>query len=386
MYEAAGEALIATIRAYAGPAFTPQARDSWTQAYLAASSLMIRAAEEDSIATPACWTAEVIRHEMRHPGVAVLTVAPDVPLPYQAGQHVTLQTPRWPRVWRSYSIACRPREDGLITLHVRAIPGGWVSSALVYHTEPAQELIFGPAMGTMTLAHAGRRDLLCVAGGTGLSPVKAIIEQAVRESSLIPRQIFLFYGARTRAELYDLPDLWRLADAYPGLQLTPVTSEDPAFAGMQGNVGRVAARYLPHPDCEAYVAGPPDMVRETVRVLQKAGIPSERIHYDDALLAARRQPAKPASPAEPPAPGPRPGPVAALPAAAAASPATVSPATASPATASPATASPVTVSPAAGDPALTDAGEAARPPQIAASLVAAPTSVPFASRHEATPK
>ncbi len=56
---------------------------------------------------------------------------------------------------------------------------------------------------------------------------------------------------------------------------------------MQGNVGRVAARYMPHSDCEAFVAGPPDMVRETIRMLGRAGIPRHRIHYDDALLAGR---------------------------------------------------------------------------------------------------
>jgi hypothetical protein len=44
---------------------------------------------------------------------------------------------------------------------------------------------------------------------------------------------------------------------------------------------------MPHKDLEAYVAGPADMVRETIRVLKRAGISRERIHYDDALLAAR---------------------------------------------------------------------------------------------------
>jgi NAD(P)H-flavin reductase len=246
---------------------------------------MIRAAEDDSAIAPAYWTAEVVGHEQRGPGIAVLTVAPDQALPYLAGQHVTVQTPRWPRVWRPYSVASRPREDGLMTFHVRAISGGWVSNALVRYTAPGDELILGPALGTMTLDPAGQRDLLCVAGGTGLSPIKAIIEQAIRESSACPRQIFLFYGARTRDELYDLPELYRLADAYPRFLLTPVTSHDPVFDGMQGNVGRVAARYLPHRECEAYVAGPTAMVRETIRVLARAGIPRERIHYDDALLA-----------------------------------------------------------------------------------------------------
>ena len=64
-----------------------------------------------------------------------------------------------------------------------------------------------------------------------------------------------------------------------------MTSDDPAFDGMQGNVGRVAARYIPTAGCDAYVAGPPEMVRESIRVLEKAGLARERIHFDDALLA-----------------------------------------------------------------------------------------------------
>lgn len=287
MYEAVGEALIATLRAFAAAAFTPAAEEAWTQTYAAAAALMIRAAEENSAVAPASWRGEVVRIDYRGRDIAVVTIAPDDVMPYQAGQHLTLQTPRWPYVWRPYSIACKPRDDNLITLHVKAVPGGWVSGALVRHTEPGDEVILGPAMGTMTLAPAGSRDLLCVAGGTGLAPIKAIIEQAVRDSATRSRQIFLFYGARRRDELYDMKDLWRLADAYHGLQLMPVTSDDPAFNGMQGNVGRVAARYLPHTGCEAYLAGPPDMVRETIRVLGRAGIARERTHYDDALLAAR---------------------------------------------------------------------------------------------------
>jgi NAD(P)H-flavin reductase/hemoglobin-like flavoprotein len=289
MYEAVGEALIATLRAFARAAFTSAAAEAWTQTFAAAAALMIRAAEDDAAISPAYWTAEVVGVDRLDGDIALVTIAPDRVLPYEAGQHLTLQTPRWPHVWRPYSIACRPREDGLICLHVKAVPGGWVSRALVQHTQPGDQLTLGPAMGTMTLPRAGDRDLLCVAGGTGLAPIKAIVEQAVRESGARPRHIYLFYGARKREQLYDLKDLWRLADAYHGLQLAPVTSDDPAFSGMQGNVGRVAARYMPHSDCEAYVAGPAEMVRETIRVLVRAGIPRERVHYDDTLLAARQR-------------------------------------------------------------------------------------------------
>ncbi len=286
MYDAVGEALIATLRAFAGPAFTADAEQIWTQTYTTASSLMIRAAEQDATARPPWWTAEVVQNDSRGNGIAVITLAPDTALAYTAGQHITMQTRRWPYVWRPYSVACRPRDDGLISLHVKAVSGGWVSNALVHHTSPGDRVTLGPPLGTMTLEGSGDRDLLCVAGGTGLAPIKAVTEQAIRDSRPGRRRhVYLFCGARTRSELYDMRDLWRLSDAYPWLYLTPVTSDDPAFDGMQGNVGRVAARYMPHRDCEAYVAGPADMVRETLRLLGKAGMPPERIRYDDALLA-----------------------------------------------------------------------------------------------------
>jgi NAD(P)H-flavin reductase/hemoglobin-like flavoprotein len=288
MYEAVGAALLATLRAFARDAFTSEAEEAWTQVYQAGSSLMINAAEEDAAKGPASWTAEVVAVDHRAPDIAVITIAPDQPLQFSAGQHISVQTPRWPRVWRPYSIACMPRDDGLLSLHVKAVSGGWVSTALVRYTSPGSQLVVGPPLGTMTLDRAGDRDLLCVAGGTGVSPVKAITEQAVRESSATARRIHLYYGARRREELYDLPDLWRLEDAYSGFEVIPVTSDDPAFDGMQGNVGRVAARYMPHTDCEAFVAGPPDMVRETIRVLGRAGLERDRIHFDDALLARKR--------------------------------------------------------------------------------------------------
>jgi NAD(P)H-flavin reductase len=285
MYEVVGAALLATLRRFAGPAFTVAAEQAWTDAYAAVSALMIQAADEAGTSAPASWSAEVVEVEERFRGMAVLTIALDQGMRFEAGQHVTVQHPRWPRVWRPYSIAGCPREDGLVQLHVKAVPGGWVSNALVRHTEPGSQLTIGPPLGTMTLARAGVRDLVCVAGGTGLAPIKAIVAQAVRESAACPRRIHVFCGARRRAELYDLAALWQLADAWPDLQVIPVASDDRAFDGMQGNVGRVAARYLPHRECEAYLAGPPAMVRESLHMLIRAGLPRTRIHYDDALLA-----------------------------------------------------------------------------------------------------
>ncbi len=291
MYTAVGAALIATLRAFAGSAFTSAAEDAWVATYGVASDIMIKAADDAGANTPAFWHAEVIEHERRGHDIAIITVAPDERFNYRAGQHVTVQTSRWPRVWRPYSIACRQREDGLLRFHVKAVSGGWVSNTLVARTSVGDPLILGPAVGSMTLASAERRDLLCVAGGTGLAPVKAIAEQVVYEESTQRnhRNIWLFWGTRTEKDMYDLRDLWRLTDIYPWLQVHPVASDDPAYPGMQGNVGRVAARYLPHGDCEAYIAGPAAMVQETIKMLTKTGMPADRVHYDDGLIAGRKR-------------------------------------------------------------------------------------------------
>jgi hemoglobin-like flavoprotein len=81
MYDAVGEALMATLRAYAGPTFTPAAQEAWAQAYKAASSLMIDSANSDSLNAPPFRTADVVSNEQRRPGISILTVAAYLPLP-----------------------------------------------------------------------------------------------------------------------------------------------------------------------------------------------------------------------------------------------------------------------------------------------------------------
>ncbi|MET9549130.1 hypothetical protein ABZY36_28035 [Streptomyces sp. NPDC006627] len=62
------------------------------------------------------------------------------------------------------------------TFHVRAVPGGTVSNALVHRARPGDSLRLGPPEGDMVLRPTAGRDLLFVAGGTGLAPIRALIE------------------------------------------------------------------------------------------------------------------------------------------------------------------------------------------------------------------
>jgi hypothetical protein len=123
-YPAVGSALLATLRRFTGPAWTPAAESAWAGAYEHAAQLMTAAAGRAAAQAPAWWSAEVVGHELHGHDLAVLTLQPDQPFPYRAGQSASLQSAHWHRVWRSFSVANAPREDGQLSFHVRALPGG----------------------------------------------------------------------------------------------------------------------------------------------------------------------------------------------------------------------------------------------------------------------
>ena len=277
-------ALAATWQRYAPAAWTDAAAAAWEDLFSRAARLMIAAAERDAEQAPPWWLAEIVAHEVRSADLAVLTLQPSQPVPYQPGQHVSIQTPRWPRLWRNYSIANAPREDGTLTMHVRAVPGGLVSATLVHRVAAGDTLLLGAPTGSMTANLASQRDILCLAGGTGLAPVKAIIEAVTGAPGTgRRREIVLYHGARHASGLYDLPDLQRLAAAYPWLQVVPVVSEEAAPEAIYGTIPRIAAAAT-WKNRDIYVSGPDEMIAGTVTELKARGAPGDLIRYDCPLL------------------------------------------------------------------------------------------------------
>jgi NAD(P)H-flavin reductase/hemoglobin-like flavoprotein len=266
-YQVFGETLSTALRLLNGTSWSHETAAAWNTAIGHICSVMAAAAQ-DAVAEPPWWVAEVIRHERRSPGLAVLTVRPGQPFAFQPGQYLSVQVLRWPRVWRKYSIANAPRADGTLDLHIRAIPGGQVSTALVHDTRVGDAVLLGPARGSMVVDHSSARDILCVAGGTGFAPMKAIIEGLrAQPAGQGARRIRLFAGARHRPDLYDLPDLARLEAACPQLDVVTALSDDPGASGAHGPVHAVARRQASWQDCDVFVSGPPGMVRATLRML-----------------------------------------------------------------------------------------------------------------------
>jgi NAD(P)H-flavin reductase/hemoglobin-like flavoprotein len=275
------EALLATIEVFSGTAWNPAVKAAWEGALSYLCTIMTDAVH--SAQHEPAWTlAEVTWHELRRPDLAVLRLSPETPgpLPYQPGQHISVQVLRWPRVWREYSIANAPRADGSLLLHVRAVPGGRVSTALVHHARAGDTVLVGRARGAMTPDVISSRAVVCVAGGTGLAPVKALLEALARRAGpAAPASIRLLVGARWADDLYDLPDLERLAGCCPFLEVLPVVSDEPGYRGLRGALPEVTARHLAPETGDVFISGPPAMVTATAAVIAERA-PGARIHFD----------------------------------------------------------------------------------------------------------
>jgi NAD(P)H-flavin reductase/hemoglobin-like flavoprotein len=282
-YPAVGECLLAALAQYAPESWSEETEEAWVRAYTEISQIMIDAAAEDELLTPAWWNAEIITHELRTPSIAEITLRPDQPYPFLAGQYASVETPWWPRVWRHYSFASSPRSDGLLSFHVKAVPAGWVSSALVHRGRPGDVLRLGPAAGGMTIDHATDSGLVCVAGGTGIAPIKALIQDVVEHGRARPVEVF--YGAHSDHDLYDLEAMLRFEREYAWLAVRPVVASrggpgPERIRALTGQLPDAVRQYGPWPAHVGYLSGPPGMIRSGLSALAGAGIPSHRIRHD----------------------------------------------------------------------------------------------------------
>ncbi|MGP3980705.1 globin domain-containing protein [Streptomyces sp. KR80] len=285
-YPAVGECLLAALARYAPDSWGAETEAAWVRAYTAISQIMIDAAADDARRAPAWWDAEVVAHDSRTSDIAVITLRPDQPYPFKAGQYATVETPWWPRVWRHYSFASAPRSDGLLTFHVRAVPAGWVSNALVHRARPGDIVRLGPPGGSMTVDHSTDNGLLCLGGGTGIAPIKALVEDVAEHGR--KRPVDVFYGARSDHDLYDIDTMLGLEKAHSWLSVRPVVSGGPAKGAISGPLPDAVLQYGPWNSYDAYLSGPPGMIRSGVDTLVGIGIPSHRIRHDslEELVAA----------------------------------------------------------------------------------------------------
>ncbi|MGC1213495.1 MAG: globin domain-containing protein [Micromonospora sp.] len=277
-YPAVGEALLATVRHFLGEAWSDELARDWADAYGLVAQVMTEGAQAAEAVHPPWWVAEIVGHERRAFDVAVVTLRPQYLLPFTPGQSIGVSHPAV-RSWRYYSPANAPRADGTVELHVRAAPGGAVSSRLVYGCTVGDRVhLAAPVGDRLTLWPAGPADLLLLAAGTGWAPVKALVEQVAAEGS--GRKVDLYVGARTRGEFYDAEAIDKMASSWPWLTVTYVVGSDFRRPGEFVHVTDRAVADGDWRSRQVYVCGSDEMVGRAVVMLTEAGYHAGQLHHE----------------------------------------------------------------------------------------------------------
>jgi toluene monooxygenase electron transfer component len=180
---------------------------------------------------------------------------------------------------RPYSMSNLPGQ-GIWRFMVKRVPGGAVTGHLFDTAKPGDRLALDGPYGTAWLREDSRRDLLLMAGGSGLSPMVSIARAAAEAGMLAHRKIRFFYGCRAKADLID-PSL---LDFLPKSSLIQALSEPgPGWAGKAGFLHEVVADSLGPGlvSFEVYFAGPAVMSAAVQKMAHEAGLPSGQLHFDE---------------------------------------------------------------------------------------------------------
>ncbi|MFC5949613.1 globin domain-containing protein [Pseudonocardia lutea] len=280
-YTVVGQAFLAALAETAGAAWTPEVAEAWEYTYAFLAGTMQKAAQAEP--GPPWWPGVVVDHRRVDRDTAVLRVqveGADGPVPYRAGQYVGVETPQHPRLWRYLSPANAPDRSGVLEFHVKALGYGSVSRGIVASARPGDRWRLGPPMGALDRAARPGRELLMIGGGTGITPIRALLKQFEREGGRAER-VVVFYGARSWDALYLLDELRRMTYRHAWLDVVPVVEEAPPYPGpLVGRLADVVTGFGAWSDCEIVVSGSPAMLTATVRALRVAGAAPEQIHYD----------------------------------------------------------------------------------------------------------
>ncbi len=180
---------------------------------------------------------------------------------------------------RDFSIASRPDEPAL-EFHVRCLGDEGASGYVAQHLALGERVSVEGPYGQAWLREDHAGPILAIAGGSGLAPMKSIVETALASSG--SREVHLYFGVRDEADVY-LEDHFRALEArHAGFRFVPVLSDPSAPTARRcGLVGEaVAADFQDFAGFKAYLAGPPVMVEAASAMLLDRGLPQADLHAD----------------------------------------------------------------------------------------------------------
>ena len=203
---------------------------------------------------------------------------------FKPGQFVSFEIPD-PQtgrlLTRAYSIASQPSRSDVITLLFNLVSGG-PGSGFLFHLKAGEKTQFKGPAGHFYLRDNPERELLFVASGTGIAPIRSMLLANAERSN--PRPAILFWGLRSQRDLYDQEKLAELSSRIPTLTaVTTLSRPDPGWSGESGRVLRlIEERITSVKNFAVYLCGNSGMIADATSLLQKKGLcPIYREKYYD---------------------------------------------------------------------------------------------------------
>ena len=236
--------------------------------------------------------SRVISVDKPAPDVAILRLQlpANQNLQYRAGQYVEFILRDGSR--RSYSMANAPHLLGsppAIELHIRHMPGGKFTDQVFSTLKEKDILRMEGPFGSFFLREESPKPMVLLASGTGFAPIKALIEHI--EHKGIKRPAVLYWGCRSRADLYLHAWAQDAAQRIPSLRYVPVLSEprpDDAWTGRTGFVHQAVMADLPDlSGHQVYACGAPVMVDAAQHdFVESCALPADEFFADSFTSAA----------------------------------------------------------------------------------------------------
>lgn len=198
---------------------------------------------------------------------------------FHPGQYALLSVPQI-EGGRPYSMSNLPGTD-LWQFQIKRVPGGAFTGWLFDTARPGDTVTIDGPYGTAYLDTNSPRDIVLMAGGSGLSPMVSIARGAKAAGMLGDRRLHFFYGCRTAEDLFEAA---RVIDLDDGVTFTAALSEGPAiWTGATGFLHDVVLDRLGDTlkDHEIYFAGPAVMSAAIQKMAHEAGTPPGQLHFDE---------------------------------------------------------------------------------------------------------
>jgi Na+-transporting NADH:ubiquinone oxidoreductase subunit F len=230
------------------------------------------------------YEAVLERGELVTPAIKELTFRLSDPpqIKFKAGQYVQIQAPdpdTGEAVYRAYSMSSLPSLRETVSFNVRLEEGG-IASTYLHGLKEGDRVKFSGPYGEFLYSRTGR-NAVCLATGVGLAPFRSLIPDMLSSDPNV--EVFLFFGARVKGDLYGQTDIeeW---EKNPRFHYVPVLSaeEEKDWGGEWGRMDHVFFDkfFDDHAEDEYYLCGAPVVVNSLTAQLVERGVPEGRIHFD----------------------------------------------------------------------------------------------------------